>query len=200
MLRGARLKTALAKVKLISVPGPWSRVVAFCHLLKAPGGKKGAPQPLWGGAAAIKGARFTPKGAFDSVYLAWDPVTALIEVQALVAVPGGTVPLRSAPWALITVEGTVSRVLDLVDASVLTALGTSMQGMTGAWAREANPPTQELAQAAYDAGSIAGVRYGSAKNPDGVNLVVFPDRLVSPSTDYLEVFDPDGNLAQRVGA
>lgn len=200
MLRGARLKTALAKAKLISVPGPWTRVVAFRYLLKAPEGRKGPPQPLWGGAAAIKGARFTPKGAFDSVYLAWDPVTALLEVQALIAIPGGTVALRSSPWALITVDGVVSRVLDLADTSVLASLGTNRQEMTGAWVKETNPPTQELAQAALDAGSIAAIRYGSAKDPNGQNLVVFPDRLVSPATDYLEVFDPEGNLAQRVGA
>lgn len=51
-----------------------------------------------------------------------------------------------------------------------------------------------------EAGRIAGIKYGSVKHPDGVNLVVFPDRLVPPSTDYLEVCDPHGNLAQRIGA
>jgi hypothetical protein len=30
----------------------------------------GPPQPLWGGASQIRGARFTPKGGFDSIYLA----------------------------------------------------------------------------------------------------------------------------------
>lgn len=39
MLRGAKLNTALAKVKLISVHGPWSRIVGLRHVLKAPGGK-----------------------------------------------------------------------------------------------------------------------------------------------------------------
>jgi len=200
MLHGAKLKTALSKVKLIAVHGPWSRVVGYRHVLRAPGGKKGAPQPLWGGAAAIKGARFTPKGGFDSVYLAWEPVTALLEVQALVVVPGGTVPLRTAPWTLVTVDGIVSNVLDLTDAAILKALGTNVQEMTGAWVKEANPPTQELAKAAYNSGKIAGIKYGSAKHPGGVNLVVFSDRLVPPSTDYLEIFDPHGTLAQRIGA
>ncbi|WP_156345443.1 RES family NAD+ phosphorylase [Verrucomicrobium spinosum] len=60
-------------------------------------------------------------------------------------------------------------------------------------------PTQELALAAYASGRIAAIKYGSAKHPGGVNLVVFPDRLVAPSTDYLEVYDPHGSLPQRIG-
>ncbi len=200
MVHGAKLRTALSKVSLIAVHGPWSRIVGFRHLLLAPGGGKGAPQPLWGGAAKIRGARFTPQGGFDSVYLAEEPVTALLEVQALVVISGGLVPLRTAPWALVTVDGIVSNVLDLTNASILKALGTNQQEMTGAWARAANPPTQELAQAAYDSRRIAGIKYGSAKHPGGRNLVVFSDRLGPPSTDYLEVHDPHGHLAQRLGS
>ena len=198
MWHGAKLKTALTKIKLISVHGPWWRIVGFRHVLKAPGGKRGVPQPLWGGASKIKGARFTPKGGVDSIYLAGEPITALLEVQALVVMPGSMMPLRTAPWALVTVDGIVSNVLDLTDAGILEALGTNEAEMTGAWAKEANPPTQKLAQAAYETGKIAGIKYGSAKHPDGLNLVVFPDRLVPPSTDYLEVYDPHGNLAQRI--
>ncbi len=64
MLHGAKLKTALAKVKLISVHGPWSRIVGFRHVLKTPKGMKGVPQLLWGGAAKIKGARAHAEGWF----------------------------------------------------------------------------------------------------------------------------------------
>jgi RES domain-containing protein len=199
MLHGTKLKTALSKVKLIAVHGPWSRVVGIHHMMKPSGGRKSLPQPLWGGAAKINGARFTPVGGFDSVYLAWEPITALLEVQALVLMPGGNVPLRTAPWALVMVDGVVSRVLDLTDASTLRTLGSNDQEMTGAWVKMKNPPTQELARAAHSSGKIAAIKYGSAKHPGGVNLVVFPDRLVAPSTDYLEVYDPYGSLPQRVG-
>lgn len=199
MLHGSRLKTALSKVKLISVHGPWSRLVGIHHMMKPPGSRKSAPQPLWGGAAKIRGARFTPKGEFDSVYLAWEPITALLEVQALVLMPAGSVPLRTAPWALVTVDGVVSRVLDLTEASTLHALGTNEQEMTGTWVTMKNPPTQELARAAYASGRIAAIKYGSAKHPGGMNLVVFPDRLVAPATDYLEIYDPHGSLPQRIG-
>ncbi len=66
--------------------------------------------------------------------------------------PGSIVPLRTAPWTLVTVDGIVSNVLDLTDASILKALGTNVQEMTGTWAKGANPPAHELAQAAYGSG------------------------------------------------
>lgn len=198
MLSGAKLDAALAGMKLIAVHGPWTRVIAYRHLLKAPAGKPGGPQPLWGGAAALHGGRFTPKGGFESIYLAWDPVTALLEVQALVALPGLMLPLRSAPWALVTVEGIVGRVLDLTDPATVAALGTTTQEMTGPWVTSTNPPTQELGEACYRSGRIAAIKYNSAKNATGTNLVVFPDRLVPPSNNYLEVYDPHGSLTQRI--
>jgi hypothetical protein len=89
--------------------------------------------------------------------------------------------------------------LDLTDAAVLAALDTNEQEMTGAWAKVANPPTQVLAQAAYDSGLVAGIQYGSAKHHGKKNVVVFPERLKAPAADYLEVHDPDGNLTQRIG-
>ena len=50
--------------------------------------------------AKTVGARFTPIRSFDSIYLAHDPVTAFIEVSTLILVPGGPVPVRTAPWVL----------------------------------------------------------------------------------------------------
>ncbi|MBE7156865.1 MAG: RES family NAD+ phosphorylase [Rhodospirillales bacterium] len=202
MRPAAELATALATVKLRSVHGPWSRCVGYRHLLAPPPGgvAGGLPQPLWGGAAKIAGARFTPKGGFDSLYLASDPVTALTEVSALVALPGGPVPVRAAPLVIVSVDGVVSRVLDLTDADTLAALGTNPQEITGTWVKVASPPTQTLAQAAYDSGPVAGIQYPSAKHPGGVNLVVFPDRLVAGPTDYLEAYDPQGLIAQRLSA
>ncbi len=70
--------------------------------------------------------------------------------------------------------------------------------MTGNWVKATHPPTQLLAQLAYDSGRIAGIKYASAKNKHGVNLVVFPDRLSLASGNFLEVFDPYGHLNQRI--
>jgi RES domain-containing protein len=160
----------------------------------------GSPQPLWGGAAKLVGARFTPQGSFDSIYLAHDPITAFIEVSALVVLPGGPVPVRSAPWVVVSVDGMLNHLLDLTDATTLAALGTTGQEMTGAWATTTHPPTQLLGRLAYDSGRISGITYASAKHPGGLNLVVFPDRISVAAGNYLEVYDPHGNLAQRISA
>src|SRR5438046_3152769 len=119
MLPIRQLAAALANVTLVSAHGPWSRAIGYRHLLGPPPGLTGTPQPLWGGAARLVGARFTPQGSFDSIYLAHDPVTAFIEVSALVLLPGGPVPVRSAPWIVVTVDGVLHNTLDLADTAML---------------------------------------------------------------------------------
>ena len=198
MLPPLQLAAALAKAQLVSAHGPWSRVIGYRHLLGPPPGQTGPPQPLWGGAARIAGARFTPVGSFDSIYLAHDPITAFVEVSALILLPGGPVPVRSAPWMVISVDGILDGLLDLTDPATLAALGTTAQEMTGTWVAATDPPTQLLGQLAYDSGRIAGIKYPSAKHPGGINVVVFPDRLTVAADNYLEVYDPHGNLAQRI--
>jgi RES domain-containing protein len=199
MLPLRQLAAALANVQLTSARGPWSRAIGYRYLLGPPPGLTGPPQPLWGGAAKLAGARFTPQGAFDSIYLAHDPITAFIEVSALVLLTGGPVPVRSAPWVVVTVEGILNSLLDLTDHAILAALGTTEQEMTGTWVKSSRPPTQWLGQLAYDSGRIAGIKYASAKHPGGLNLVVFPDRIPVATGSFLQVYDPHGNLAQRIG-
>ena len=97
MLPLLQLAAALNRVGLTTAHGPWSRAIGYRHLLGPPPGQTGPPQPLWGGAAKIAGARFTPIGSFDSIYLAHDPVTTFMEVSALILLPGGPVPVRTAP-------------------------------------------------------------------------------------------------------
>jgi RES domain-containing protein len=204
MLPFKQLFTALTNVKLVSAHGPWSRAIGYRYLLGPPPGLTGPPQPLWGGAAKLAGARFTPQGGFDSIYLAHDPITAFIEVSALVLLPSGPVPVRTAPWVVVSVDGTLNNLLDLTDGTTLAALGTTAQEVTGNWVTMPQPPTQRLGQLAYDLASIAGIniagiKYASAKHPGGLNLVVFPDRISVADGNFLEVYDPHGNLAQRIG-
>ena len=84
-------------------------------------------------------------------------------------------------------------------AAILAALGTTEQEMTGPWVKSPRPPTQWLGQFAYDSGRIAGIKYASAKHPGGLNLVAFPDRIPATAGNFLEVHDPHGKLAQRIG-
>jgi RES domain-containing protein len=199
MLPLLQLATALAAARLASMHGPWSRAVEYRHLLGPPPGLTGPPQPLWGGAAKTAGARFTPQGGFDSIYLAHDPITAFIEVSALILLPNGPVPVCTPPWVIVTVDGILNGLLDLTDAATLTALGTTAQEMTGTWVPTPHPPTQLLGRMAYDSGRIAGIKYASAKHPGGLNLVVFPDRIAAVAGNFLQVYDPHGNLTQRLG-
>jgi hypothetical protein len=87
----------------------------------------------------------------------------------------------------------------VTDAATLAALDTTEQEMTGTWVKSSRPPTQWLGQLAYDSGRIAGIKYASAKHPGRLNLVVFPDRIPATAGNFLEVYDPRGNLAQRIG-
>ncbi len=199
MLPPLQLATALAAARLASAHGPWSRTVEYRHLLGPPHGLTGPPQPLWGGAAKIAGARFTPKGGFDSIYIAHDPITAFIEVSALILLPNGPVPVCTPPWVIVTVDGIMNNLLDLTDATTLTALGTTAQEMTGTWVTTRHHPTQLLGRMAFDSGRIAGIKYASAKYPGGLNLVVFPGRIPVAAGSFLQVYDPHGNLAQRLG-
>jgi RES domain-containing protein len=186
------------------------RQTRFCQRPVVPGGGiplsawpapglTGPAQPLWGGAAKRVGARFTPQGGFDSIYLARDPVTAFLEVSALVMLQGGPVPVCTSPWVIVTVDGMLNHLLDLTDATTLGAFGTTTQEMTGAWAAMQHPPTQLLGRLAYESDRIAGIKYASAKHPGGSNLVVFPERISVAAGNFLEVYDPHGNLAQRIG-
>jgi len=193
-----RLAAALATVPLTAARGPWSRAIGYRHLLGPPPGSSGPPQPLWGGAARLMGARFTPPGRFDSIYLADNPITAFLEVSALVQLPGGPALVRTAPWVVVTVEGLLHDLLDLTDPATLTALDSSVAEVTGPWVLAENPPTQLLGRVAHASRRVTGIRYASTKHPGGINLVVFPDRLAATPGSHLEVYDPHGHLAQRL--
>jgi hypothetical protein len=200
-----RLRAVLQVLPTKTIHGPWSRVIGL-HLLKgsAPGAATGSPpQPLWPGGAALRGARFTPKGGFGSLYLAADPVTALHEVVSVFTPPGGPVfTLRTSPWVVITVEGVLSNIVDLTDTAVQRQLKTNVAELTGDWAYTQSTvgraPTQVLGQAAFDCG-ILGFQYKSARNiGGGDSMVVFTDHLANNNPSYLQVFDEHHNLTQRL--
>jgi RES domain-containing protein len=199
MLAEPDLLRALRRIGARSAHGFYSRFVEFRHLSSVypvPG-----PKPLWGLGGMLYGGRFTPKGAFETVYLAEDPVTAMAEVSG-VLYPAGVPMPRTAqpPWVLITVEGILLRVLDITVPEVQAAVGTNPQELTGAWrhvqaaGREA--PTQTLGRLCYESRRFEAVRYPSSKNIAGVCVAVFTDRLRSPSV--IKVLDPYGQLAQRL--
>jgi len=201
----ARLRAALDALPRKTLHGPWSRAIGL-HLLKGPppGAPAGStPQPLWAGGAALHGARFTPKGGFDCLYLASDPVTALHEVVSIFTPAGGPVfTLRTSPWVVVTVEGVLSNIIDLTDPAAQRKLRTNAMELTGNWAylqaTKGQAPTQILARAAFESG-ILGFQYKSAKNVDGGDsVVVFTSNLIKNHPSWLEVVDDHNNLNQRL--
>jgi hypothetical protein len=79
------------------------------------------------------------------------------------------------------------------------ALGLIEQNVAGTWATHFHPPTQLPGRVAHDSARVVGIKYASAKHPDGLNLVAFPDRIPAAAGSSLQVYDPLGNLAQRLG-
>lgn len=96
-------------------------------------------------------------------------------------------------------DGAVGHILDLTDKRCLAALGTTEDEVLGAWVKAARPPTQWLAQLAFDSGRIAGIKYRSTKHPGGLNLVVFPERLATGPSNYLEAYDPTETWRNGLG-
>src|SRR5437867_3123925 len=136
MISAAQLKIVLPTLSRVSVHGHWCRAIGY-HLLQGapPGSPPGSPpQPFWPRGAPTNGARYTPLGSFDSVYLASDPVTALQEVMAIFNHPHiPSFTLATYPWAFFAVDGIVHDVLDLCDDSIYPKLSTNLQELTGDW-------------------------------------------------------------------
>ena len=195
MLPEKELLKVVSDLPLISLRGPWTRAIELRHLVRD------QPEPLWSGSA---NSRFTPKQTFRRLYLTSDFETALKEAGALFL----NQPLANRPWTLIIVEGILESILDVTDLSICERLATSLAELTGDWRYPEGlylqgeglmPPTHLLGKAAFETGRVLGIRFRSAKNTgQGMNIVVFTDRLTRNQASFLEVYDPSGSLQQRI--
>ena len=220
MLPDPQLAQALATVQRVSLHGPWYRTLAFDHLQGPPRGRpSGSPvEPLWPGGPRLRGARFTPKEtpatpvlvanrSFDSLYVASDVDTALLEVTGVLRPPGSPLPLIFEPQVVMTVDGVLTDVIDLTDRVVQRALGTSRQELTGDWALQqadyllgqaSMPDTQRVGQQAEQIRTIVGLKFPSSKNVRGFGVVVFTSRLAGGAS-FVELFNkPSRGLQQRL--
>ena len=148
-----------------------------------------------------------PASGIDCLYLAEDELTPLLEITGVLRPSGSRSSLFFEPHVMTTIDGVLTDILDLTDTATQTALGTNDQELTGHWVLQQSnhlaghgplPPTQVLAQEAFAAGSIVGLRYPSSKNPTGVGLVVFTTRLV-PTRHSVKIFNHrTGKLQQSL--
>jgi RES domain-containing protein len=202
MLAEPDLITSLKGISTPMVHGFYSRLVALRHLSGASPQQAPGRKVLWGLGSKLYGGRFTPKGAFEAIYLSEDPVTAMAEVNRIF--DSARAPIRltaQPPQVLITVEGVLHRVLDLTVSGIQWALGTNLQELVGAWrhiqATGGEAPTQMLGRVCHRSERFEAIRFPSSKNPpNGVCIAVFTDRLRAPS--LIKVFDPHGLLAEQL--
>ena len=141
-------------------------------------------------------SRFCPvAAAWHLIYLAADPTTALLEVQALVRsthLPRPLpVDLRKYAVFPITVDGI--QVVDFGDAGARTAIQTTVQELTGDWrdypnrrprgtwprvrSNRADAPTQDLGARLQASAHVAGFLSASAHQATQSNLVIFPTNV-----------------------
>ncbi|MBA3712059.1 MAG: RES family NAD+ phosphorylase [Pyrinomonadaceae bacterium] len=142
------------------------------------------------------GATASPQ--YEVLYLAENHLVALFEVQALLGSPlsaGGVVPHPRRAWTIINITVNLHRVVDLTDIVSQSSLSTTAQELTGDWrgyglrgssasirAPTGAAPTQDLGAALYAVPDLEGFITLSAKLPDQMALVVFPQKLGAGST------------------
>jgi RES domain-containing protein len=193
------LKRALRRVPLIGADGPFHRFVDlwFVHQNLA-GGRK--TEVLAGLGAKMIGGRFTPRGAFETLYVATSAETARIEAESRITA-SGVVGSPTKPYVHFVIRGQLQMILDLNDPSVLQALKTTVEEIVAPWVmdqthgREAR--TQVLGRVVHTIRKIEAILFPSSKDrPEGRCLAVLPDRLKRGSS--LEIEDETGLVKERL--
>ena len=140
------------------------------------------------------------RGEFEALYLASSPVTALREVEALVATAEGLRGVKGPPRILLSIEYELQAVVDLTEPNAQQLLDSSLAELSAPWralnAAGTTAPTQLLGSVVHELSVIEALRVPSARDPATDNVVIFPDRLRSTST--VRVFDDSGLIDARL--
>lgn len=152
---------------------------------------------LHGFGSSKSGARYTPVAGPRTVYFGEDKEVALEE-----CILTGSVGDANAFPPLIIFSARVSLIslLDLGDLEIQKLLGTSEKELVEPWrlkqARKEEVPTQVLGKVACESGRYEAIRYPSARLRGHYCVVVFNERVISPS--FVEIIDPDGHIYERI--
>jgi RES domain-containing protein len=195
MLPSGELEAALATIASAPVSGPFFRTVAFTYLQRA---GRTAPNILSGVPGRARGGRYNPAGGARTTYIAESPETALSEgVRPFLG--SGVTPALTRPLVMLTIQGQLQRVLDLLDPRIQARVGTNAPELVAPYLLEAlkgDTATQRLGRLAYLSGRFEAIRGPSAQRAEGHTIAVFSERVAAPSK--LEVYDPDGILTERL--
>lgn len=195
MLPSGELESALATIASVPVTGPFFRTVAFKYLQRA---GRTAPNILSGVPGRERGGRYNTAGGARTTYIAESPETALSEgVRPFLG--SGVALALTRPLVMLTIQGQLRRVLDLLDPRLQARVGTSSAELVAPYLLEAlkgETATQRLGRLANLSGRFEAIRGPSAQRAEGHTIAVFSERVVAPSK--LEVYDPDGILTERL--
>ncbi|QGM47205.1 RES family NAD+ phosphorylase [Methylocystis heyeri] len=147
-------------------------------------------QPLSGAGAAMRGARFNPKGA-PALYLALTIMTAVKEINQGFA-------HKIEPCVLCSYDVDCEDVLDLRSEEDRKAASASLEDMACAWFSDISqgrePPSWRIARQSMKAGA-AGIlvpSFAPGARADDQNLVLWKWGPALPHK--VSVFDPSGRL------
>lgn len=154
-------------------------------------------QPLSTKGAEITGGRYNfrpPQGeSFPCLYCANRDITA--STEKFYNLKTNNTPLP--PHTIVSIWVKLDRVLNLSSPEYCQVAGVNWQELNQPWEynqdilRIAAYP-QKVGQLAYDREDIEGILFTSTKVTNTLNLVIFPERVKSPSV--MELYDPQNEL------
>lgn len=176
------LNSVLKNLPGISIKKSYYRFIGIKYLkdpLSALGSKK-------------NGGRYNFKDAFEVLYIAPDPQTAVQETLQ-------NINFRFPPKAIITIDVEVQEIINLKDEKTINTLGIYTEKLHRPWRKFQDIEgkesyTQTLGKSIYEAQKFEGIQYPSAKVKGKYNLAIFPERLKKGS--LITVYDPDKLLEQ----
>ena len=189
-----RLKAILNTAPLVTYSGYSYRVIE----------DRWRNDPLSAIGALQSGGRYNAPGAFSLLYTANSRVTALKEVQALFDTPDGQLAdVPRNPELILTLEITLRRILDLTDAALCAALGTSREELISEIpsrfiinAQGKTTATQNLGAACHLSQRISALKVPSGAHSVGYCLNIYPDRLVAG--EYVAIRDEHNRLKAEI--
>jgi RES domain-containing protein len=163
------------------------------ELYRVAGPRHTTPEDIVSGIGAfLAGGRWNPIGEMKVVYLSQEPETATKEALEHFRYHG--LPISSAlPKVMVAVSVRIERLLDLTNPTLTRGLPVAMseliaQDWRALLSRNRESASQTVGWAAYAAG-FQGLKVPSKLDPNGANVLVFPETLTK--TCRLEVMNAD---------
>lgn len=163
------------------------------ELFRVAGPRHTSAKEIVSGIGAFRaGGRWNPIGVMNVVYLSVEPETAMRE--SLEHFRYNRLPVSKAfPKVTVSVAVKVGKMLDLTNPDLASRLPISLSElMSEDWralvSRGTQPGSQAVGVACFQAG-IQAVQVPSKPDPNGANILVFPETLTGE--DRLEVTNAD---------